>query len=272
MSDQDPGQRAGGFAWRPVVAGAAAFIAVIPIVVALLLSPGGRDSAAAATGVTSTSPFKPAPAPSSAQTGRRLPPGTGAVVAVVQHRTRMRSAPGGHPYASVPTRTQFGSPEAMWVVRLSGRWLGVVSPIAGNGRIGWIPARDASLSRVNWQLRVALSKRRLTVLENGEVRAHYAIAIGSPAAPTPTGRFAVTDRLQTGNAGGPYGCCILALSAKAPHAISDWNGGNRIAIHSTTETWSIGKPVSHGCMRLTLGEGRWLLGHIPLGTPTLVGA
>jgi lipoprotein-anchoring transpeptidase ErfK/SrfK len=183
----------------------------------------------------------------------------------------MRSAPGAHAYAKVPTRTDFGSPQAMWVVRLSGRWLGVISPLAGNGRVGWIPARVASLSRVTWQLKVKLSQRRLTVLDNGKVRAQYTIAIGARAAPTPTGRFAVTDRLRTGDAAGPYGCCILALSAKAPHKISEWNGGNRIAIHSTTATWSIGKPVSHGCMRLTLAQGRWLLDHIPLGTPTLVG-
>jgi lipoprotein-anchoring transpeptidase ErfK/SrfK len=28
--------------------------------------------------------------------------------------------------------------------------------------------------------------------------------------------------------------------------------------------------VSHGCLRLTLAEGRWLLSHIPLGTPTII--
>ena len=78
------------------------------------------------------------------------------------------------------------------------------------------------------------------------------------------------DRLTTGDPSGPYGCCILALSAKAPHAIQGWNGGDRIAIHSTPDTGSIGLPVSHGCLRLTLAEGRWLIDHIPLGTPTII--
>jgi lipoprotein-anchoring transpeptidase ErfK/SrfK len=112
----------------------------------------------------------------------------------------------------------------------------------------------------------------VTVIENGKVQQRYTIAVGAPNSPTPTGSFAVTDRLETGDPGGPYGCCILALSANAPHAISDWDGGNRIAIHSTPETSSIGLPVSHGCMRLTLAEGQWLLKHIPLGTPTLISA
>ena len=96
------------------------------------------------------------------------------------------------------------------------------------------------------------------------------MAIGRPSAPTPRGRFAVTDRLTTGDPSGPYGCCILALSARSPHAIQGWNGGNRIAIHSTPDASSIGHPVSHGCVRLTLAQGRWLLDHIPLGTPTLI--
>jgi lipoprotein-anchoring transpeptidase ErfK/SrfK len=119
---------------------------------------------------------------------------------------------------------------------------------------------------------VSLSARRLTVLNGGKVVKRYTVAIGRPAAPTPTGRFAVTDRLATGDPSGPYGCCILALSARSPHAIQGWNGGNRIAIHSTPEVSSIGQPVSHGCLRLTLAEGRWLLGHVPLGTPTLISA
>jgi lipoprotein-anchoring transpeptidase ErfK/SrfK len=252
-----------------MAAATAALIPVIPIVIALLLSSGS-----AGAGTTSTSPYKPlaTTAATSTQPGLLLPPGNGALVALVQHATKMRSSPGGHTYAKVPTHTQFGSPQAMWVVRLSGSWLGVISPLAGNGKVGWIPARVASLSRTPWELQVALSKHQVTVLDSGHVRARFTIAIGAPSAPTPTGRFAVTDRLTTGTNVGPYGCCILALSALAPHAISDWDGGNRIAIHSTDETSSIGKPVSHGCMRLTLAEGRWLLHHIPLGTPTIVRA
>jgi lipoprotein-anchoring transpeptidase ErfK/SrfK len=98
----------------------------------------------------------------------------------------------------------------------------------------------------------------------------FTVAIGRPDAPTPTGRFAVTDRLRTGNPGGPYGCCILALSAHSPHTIQGWTGGDRIAIHSTPDVSSIGQAASHGCVRVTLAQGRWLLAHIPLGTPTLI--
>jgi hypothetical protein len=267
MSDPEPQQRSRS-SKRALVVGLAVLVPVIPIVIALLLSSG--SGAGASTASSPASSFTPVAAKTPTQPNLLLPAGTGSLVALVQHPTVMRSSPGGHVYAKVPTHTGFGSPQAMWVVRLSGRWLGVVSTYAGNGHVGWIPAGDASLSRVSWKLEVSLSKRRLTVLDNGKVRARFTIAVGAPDAPTPTGRFAVTDRLNTGDPSGPYGCCILALSAKAPHAISDWDGGYRIAIHSTPETSSIGEPVSHGCMRLTLPEGRWLLNHIPLGTPTLI--
>jgi L,D-transpeptidase catalytic domain len=56
------------------------------------------------------------------------------------------------------------------------------------------------------------------VLDRGKVLERYTVAIGTPDAPTPTGRFAVTDRLVTNDPGGPYGCCILALSAHALRA------------------------------------------------------
>ncbi|MFZ1992496.1 MAG: L,D-transpeptidase, partial [Solirubrobacteraceae bacterium] len=217
-----------------------------------------------------TSATTQAPAPSSHPAGLKLPPGRGALVALLRHPAAMHAKPGGQVLAKLKLKTSFGSPQAMWVVRRSGVWLGVVSPAAGNNQVGWIPASAVSLSRVSWQLRVSLSARKLTVFDNGQVRERYTVAIGASDAPTPTGRFAVTDRLLTGDPAGPYGCCILALSAKAPHTIQDWSGGNRIAIHSTPETETIGEAVSHGCVRLTLAEGQWLINHIPLGTPAVI--
>jgi lipoprotein-anchoring transpeptidase ErfK/SrfK len=255
---------------RLLLAAVAGLVPVIPIVIGLLLSAGPTSTAAATA--ASRSPFTPVAVPRTRlkSTPTAIPPGSGALVALVHHATPLRRAPGGSTIARLSTRTSFGSPEAVWVVQRSGSWLGVISTQAGNGHVGWIAASATSLSRVGWELKVSLSARRLTVLDRGTVAARYAIAVGAPASPTPTGRFAVTDRLLTGDPSGPYGCCILALSALAPHAIQSWDGGDRIAIHSTPETDTIGEDVSHGCMRLTLAEGRWLIDHIPLGTPTLI--
>ncbi|HEX3978765.1 MAG TPA: L,D-transpeptidase [Solirubrobacteraceae bacterium] len=261
---------------RPLLTALAILVPLVPILVALLMGGSGGSAAVLAKTVTGpASNFAPAPAtqspsPAPKAAGLKLPPGRGALVALLRHSTALHAKPGGRVLAKLALKTEFGSPEALWVVRHSGRWLGVVSPKAGNNQVGWIPASVVSLSRVNWELKVSLSARKLTVLDNGRVKQRYTVAIGAPGAPTPTGRFAVTDRLLTGNPAGPYGCCILALSAKAPHAIQDWSGGDRIAIHSTPETDTIGEAVSHGCVRLTLAEGQWLISHIPLGTPAVI--
>lgn len=252
-----------------------ALIPAIPVIIGIAIGLGQPGAGAAPT--STTSPFTPiassprtAPAKPRGSQALPVPPGPGAIVAVVLHPTTLRATPRGRALAHLTTKTQFGSPETALVVRHVKGWLGVVTTQAGNGKIGWIPLSAASLARINMELKVSLSARRLTVLQAGKVIANYTVAIGAADAPTPTGRFAVTDRLSTGDPSGPYGCCILALSAHSPHAIQGWDGGNRIAIHSTPEVSSIGEAASHGCVRVTLAEGRWLLSHVPLGTPTLI--
>lgn len=255
----------------------AVLVPVIPLAIGIAISVGQPATGAAAT-TTTTVGFTPVGLGASAITKLKgstptpssVPGGSGALVAQLQHPTPLRSSPGGHQLARLTTRTQFGSPEVLWVVNHVPGWLGVMSPQGGNNRVAWIAQNAASLHRVPWEIKVSLPARRLTVLKGDQVVARYTVAVGAPGAPTPSGRFAVTDRLRTGDPAGPYGCCILALSAESPHAIQGWTGGNRIAIHSTPETSSIGQAASHGCVRVTLPDGRWLLAHIPLGTPTLI--
>jgi lipoprotein-anchoring transpeptidase ErfK/SrfK len=267
---------------RGLLIALAVLIPAVPVAIGIAIGLGGSSAAPA---VTTTAGF--APVPSGARAGANaagagttaktsktdalpVPPGPGAIVAVVRHPTTLRATPGGRKLARLSTKTQFGSPETILVARHVPGWLGVVATQAGNGRIGWIEQSAASLARISWELKVSLGARRLTVFDAGKVVRQFTVAIGRPGAPTPTGRFAVTDRLLTGNDAGPYGCCILALSAHSPHTIQGWTGGDRIAIHSTPDATSIGEAASHGCVRVTLAQGRWLLAHIPLGTPALI--
>lgn len=246
-----------------------------PIVAGLMISASGPGQAAAAFNPYQPLSRTPAAAlPSVPATGKHalLPAGRGSLLARLRHPVALHATPSGKTVGRLPLRTNFGSPQVLLVERTSGSWLGVVSPQAGNNHLGWVPASAVTFQRIQWALHVSLSQRRLTVLEDGRDVQSYAVAIGRPTAPTPTGRFAVTDLLSTGDPTGPYGCCILATSARSPHAIQGWSGGDRIAIHSTPETASIGQPVSHGCVRVTLAAGRWLLAHIPLGTPVRISA
>jgi lipoprotein-anchoring transpeptidase ErfK/SrfK len=197
---------------------------------------------------------------------RLLPAGPGTLIAQVMVATKLRAAPHGRVLAPIGPRDQFGTPDVVAVVKVRSGWLGVLSEFAGNGRVGWIPESAVIFGRDRWSLRASLSTHTLTVLQAGHVRARYTIGIGALQSPTPTGRFAVTDKLVTNQPEGPYGCCILALTATAPHAIPNWNGGDRVAIHATPDTETIGEPDSHGCMHVTNPEAHWLVYHVPTGT------
>ena len=267
--EPDGGRR--GLRRRAMLAGLAMLVPAVPIAIGIAI---GQSSAGAGAATTQSVQLNQAPPPvtrtPNLRTQPAIPGGSGALVALLRHATALLATPDGPTLTRLQTKTQFGSPAAFWVVDHVPGWLGVMSSEAGNNRVAWIAQSSASLSRVHWELKVSLGARRLTVLDAGRPVARYTVAVGASYAPTPTGRFAVTDRLLTGDPAGPYGCCILALSAHSPHAIQGWTGGTRIAIHSTPETSSIGEAASHGCVRVTLPEGRWLLNHIPLGTPTLI--
>src|SRR5581483_10445139 len=149
--------------WR-ALATLAMLLPAAPIVAAILISSGEVSAAKRA------STFVPAQAAGNhLPQAPALPAGSGAVVAVILHGTEMRSAPNGRFLARVGVKTNFGSPAAMWVVDQSPGWLGVISPLAGNGRVGWIPQTAASLTRVPIELRVSLSAHKLTVLDGGKV-------------------------------------------------------------------------------------------------------
>jgi lipoprotein-anchoring transpeptidase ErfK/SrfK len=202
----------------------------------------------------------------------RSPSFNSTAVAVVKRPVAERSAPdgGGRVLGVIGTHTEFGSVTAVPVVRRKGAWLGVTSVLAGNGHLGWIPASATSLTSVGWRIYVSIDRQLITVRHANEVVRRIRTSTGVAGATTPTGHFAVTDRLRTGVQEGPYGCCILALSAVQPLHLSDWNGGNRIAIHATDDTEALGHPASHGCAHVSDADGTWLLAHIPDGTPVVI--
>ena len=209
------------------------------------------------------------PAPNPRPTTPLIPPaasgpGPGPFGAQLARATALRARPGGHVVARLPRRTEFGSAQILAVAGRDQRWLAVRTPVLGNGRVGWIRADAARLLHEPWTLEVDLSLRRLTARREGRRAFSIPVAIGAPGTPTPTGRFGVTDRLKM--SGTTYGCCALALSGHQPNIPQGWGGGDRIAIHGTTATGSIGTPASHGCLRASDSGMRRLMAVIPLGT------
>ena len=206
--------------------------------------------------------FTTSPAPSAA------PPGY--EIAHVNAPTPLYASPNGAVITRLPTRTEFGSSQTLGVVRHRGRWLAVVSTARPNSHLGWVRARAVRLTRTQVSLVLDLSRRRLVLKDGDTVVRRMTVGVGRSSSPTPTGRFAVTDKLSGYRYGSFYGCCIVALSAHQPHLPPGWTGGDRIAIHGTNAPSTIGTASSAGCPHARDADLRVLMRRVPLGAPVFI--
>jgi lipoprotein-anchoring transpeptidase ErfK/SrfK len=187
-------------------------------------------------------------------------------VARVVRRTTLRATPGGRVLATLAPRTQWGTPRYLPVVRRRAGWLGVVATEAPNGRVSWVRASATRAAVTPTRILVDLSRRRLRVVDHrGRTVLTMTVGIGAATTPTPVGRFAVTDGLRA-SPGSGYGCCILALSGHQPDVPQGWTGGDRLAVHGTSDPSSIGQAASHGCLRASDDDLRRLMRRVGLGT------
>ena len=177
---------------------------------------------------------------------------------------------GGPAVARLGAATEFGSPQTLGVVQNRGRWLRVISTKLPNGRSGWVRARSVGLTTTPKSLTIDLSRHLLLFKKGDQVVRRMAVGIGRSGSPTPTGRFAVTDKLNGRAYSAVYGCCILALSATQPNLPSGWTGGNRIAIHGTLSSSDFGRAVSAGCVHASDADLRYLMRIVRLGTPVVI--
>ena len=193
---------------------------------------------------------------------------------VARQRTALdvHQRPGGRVLGRLSARTEFGSPRVLSVARVRGNWLGVVSAARPNGELGWVrrDARTLRLGRVPTALRADLSTRTVELRRGGRTIERVRVGVGQPGSPTPTGRFAVTDRLNGGRFSSSYGCCILALSGYQTKIPPGWTGGNRLAIHGTNSPSAVGSASSAGCLRAADADLASLMRRVPLGTPVFV--
>jgi hypothetical protein len=204
-----------------------------------------------------------------ARRDRRIAAGTMAVAAL--RPTPVRAAPGGRVLAELTRRSATGRPVRVAAAARRAGWVGVRLPERDNDELGWIRERDVRWVPLRTRVDVDLSARRLLLRRDGRVVMRVRVAVGAPANPTPTGRFGVTDHLRPAP-GSPYGCCILALSGHQTKLPPGWPGGDRLAIHGTTNEATIGGAVSSGCLRARAADLRRLMRRVPLGATVVVRA
>ena len=133
-----------------------------------------------------------------------------------------------------------------------------------------IPAAAAVLSRSSladrfrsdgpMELKVNLSERTLSVIEDGEVVQTYGVAIGTPSHPTPTGSFRTGTIDWNPRWVPPNSEWARGEQAREPGDPANPMQGVKIHfsplyfIHGTNDPESIGSAASHGCLRMRTGD------------------
>jgi hypothetical protein len=152
----------------------------------------------------------------------------------------------------------------------SGQWLRVRLPGRPNGAKGWIRARGTEPGSTPWHIVVDTSARRVRVYRGGSYIRFFSAIVGTPATPTPHGRFFVEEsvRMLPGSAGAPF---ALALSARS-NVLQEFAGGpGQTAIHGVGNIGgTLGTAASHGCIRLGNPGITWLAARIDVGAPVTI--
>jgi hypothetical protein len=127
-------------------------------------------------------------------------------------------------------------------------WAKLLIPRRPNGSAGWVDADLLRFSRNPMRILIDLSERRTTVYRNGVAVYRTRNAIGAPGTPTPTGRFAIAEKVLT-PPGGFLGPVVMPTTGYS-ETLNEYAGGNgRFALHGTSVPGLIGTRASHGCIR-----------------------
>lgn len=241
---------------------------------ALIAGCGGGDTGGDTPAKVVAGPPPPKLHPVQAGTLKPVPAGSRPrhLSVALLHPAVLRARPGGPRLARLGTKTGFGSPRILAVVGSREGWLRVLTDALPNGQTGWISSHDGLMYPVDWVVDVSLSRHEVTVRRGGRVVQRLPVAIGRPGNPTPTGDFAVTDKVRMKDPGGPYGCCALALTAHQPNIPQGWGGGDRVAIHGTNQPGTVGYAASLGCLRALEADVKRLVRTVPLGAPVHIRA
>jgi lipoprotein-anchoring transpeptidase ErfK/SrfK len=202
---------------------------------------------------------------------------TAALAAVVRSKATAYRRPGSRPFARFGRMNVNRFPTVFRVISVvrgrdcRARWYRVQLPIKPNGVTGYVRASAVATGSVRSRVVVDVSARRLTLYRQGKPVLQTAVAVGSPATPTPLGRYYVNQRLIPADPGGPFGPGAIGISAYT-NVLTGWTQGGPIAIHGTNEPWSIGHAVSNGCIRVDNRVLRRLFKVTPAGTPVVIRA
>lgn len=179
--------------------------------------------------------------------------------------------------ASTPTRKlanpqPSGAPLVMLVREQQGEWARVLLPVRPNGSSGWVKTDQVAISKTDYYILIGLSAHRITAFSGNTVVLDERIGLGAGGTPTPTGLFYIKELLKPPNPAGAYGPYAYGLSAFSNVLFSFGGGPGTVGIHGTNDPSSLGRNVSHGCIRMSNAGVTRLAKMLPLGVPVQINA
>lgn len=182
------------------------------------------------------------------------------------------SAGAATPTTTLANPTESGGPLVFLVEQRQADWVRVQLPIRPNGSTGWVRVGDVTLAANPYRIDIALGAHRLVVHKGDKVVADDPIGVGTSSTPTPGGKYYIKELLKPPNPNGAYGPYAYGLSGFS-NVLNDFAGGDGvIGLHGTNDPSTIGRDVSHGCIRLNNDDIRALVAMLPLGTPVHIAA
>jgi lipoprotein-anchoring transpeptidase ErfK/SrfK len=181
-------------------------------------------------------------------------------------RTRQSSKP----FQTLANPTPVGAPLVLLVQEETEDWVRVLLPLRPNGSEGWIRTSQVELLEHRFRIEVDLSAHRITVTEGKKTLLKAPVGIGTKDTPTPGGLFFIKELLRPPDPDTIYGKYAYGLSGFSTKLRSFAGGEGVIGIHGTNAPETVGKTVSHGCIRMYNRDIAKLVPVLPLGTPVRI--
>jgi len=127
---------------------------------------------------------------------------------------------------------------------------------------------SSSTKKLPTRIEVNLKNQKLTYYVDGQAWKEFTISSGKPSTPTPRGVFKIVNKTKKAWSK-TYGLWMpywlgLDRGSIGIHELPVWPSGyHEGASH-------LGKPVSHGCIRLGIGSAQYLYDRIPVGTEVTI--
>lgn len=131
----------------------------------------------------------------------------------------------------------------------------------------WSPTSTGDI-RLQKTIRIDLSDQRMEKRVAGVVLASFPISGGLPKTPTPVGTFKVLNKHPRAwsRSFGLWMPYWMAFTNRGHgiHELPEWPGGYKEGKNH------LGRPASHGCVRLGVGPAKEMYDWAPVGTPVII--